>query len=375
MAGRRANGEGSIRQRSEDRWEGRFTDPTTGKRHSVYAETQRACRAAMKAALRRIDDGLPPMDSRQLLRTFMDTYLETVVKPKRAHKTWVSYCERNRLDIAPHLGDIRLAALTPQRVQQWMSDLAAERDEAGAPRLSARSVAYAHSILRAALNVALKWGLIQRNVAALAEAPRAERTYLEPWSPDEAQRLIDHVAGTRWEALYQVALGLGLRMAELINLRWADVDLERGRLVIRKSKTRTGERTLNLPRFLIAALRAHQDRQRLDATLMPEGWNADGYVFPSQEGTRLWHGNLRGSYKRHLKASGVRPIRFHDMRHSCASFLLNEGVALKQVSEILGHAQVSTTSEIYWHVYNESQRGALEVGERFAGRRTASGSK
>jgi integrase len=374
MARRRAHGEGSIRQRGEDRWEGRFTDPTTGKRHSVYAKTQKLCREAMKAALRRIDDGLPPTDSRQLLRTFIETYLDTVVKPKRAHKTWVSYSERARLDILPHLGDIRLVALTPQRVQQWMADLLAEKDEAGAQRLSARTVRYDHSILRAALNIALKWGLVQRNVAALAEPPTAQRTYLQPWSVEEAQRLIDHVAGTRWEGLYRAALGLGLRMSEMINLLWSDVDLARGKLTIRTSKTRKGERTLNLPRFMVEAFQAHRERQRLDALLLPEGWNKAGYVFPSEEGTRLWHGNLRASYKRHLAAAGVRPIRFHDMRHSCASFLLNEGVPVKQVSEILGHAQVSTTSEIYWHVYNESQRGALDVGERFAGRKTATGS-
>lgn len=370
MRNRRGHGEGSIRQRSENRWEGRYTDPATGKRHSVYAKTQRACREAMKAAQRRIDQGLPPTDSRQTLAAFLDQWLETIIKPKKRPRTYDSYNERIRLDISPHLGAITLAGLTPQRVQAWMADLLAETTEGGAPRLRPRTVAYDHSILRAALNVALKWGLVQRNVAALAEAPSSAPPRLEPLSVEEANALIASVAGTRWEGLYRLALGLGLRMGELINLTWADVDLSRARLVVRVSKTRTGERTINLPRFLVDALATHRERQRLDASLMEAGWNSGGFVFPSEVGTRLWHGNLRGSFKRHLKAAGLREIRFHDMRHSCASFLLNEGVPLKQVSEILGHAQTSTTSDIYWHVYNETQRGALDKGERFAGQKS-----
>lgn len=374
MPKRRAHGEGSIRQRPDGRWEARYTEPETGKRRSVYGDTQRACRDALRAVLRRLDEGKPAQDSRETLRSFLHTWLETVVKPKRAHKTYVSYAERVRLDINPHLGELQLQALTPKRVQTWMAGLAAEVDERGKPRLSARTVEYDHSILRNALNVALKWGLVSRNVAALADAPSVERGKADAYTPEEAQRLIESVAGTRWEAFYRLALGLGLRMGELIGLRWRDIDLERGRLTVARSKTRKGERTINMPDFLVDTLHEHRVLQERDRELLPKDWNPDGLVFPSEAGTRLWEGNLRGTFKRHLRAAGLRPIRFHDLRHTCASYLLNEGVPLKQVSDILGHAQTSTTTEIYWHIANETQRGALDKVRGLVGNKRRSGS-
>lgn len=351
-----------MRQRPDGRWEARYND-AGGRRRSVYGATQKEARAALKDALRRIDEGKPATDSKMLLKDWGTHWLTHVIKPAKAPRTHHSYAERWRIDIDPALGELQIGKVSTERIERWRDALLAQE----APKRSPRTVAYAHTLLRAALEEAVRRGLIIRNPAALATAPAVPRSKMEPFTVEEAQTLINSLRGTRWEAFYQVALGLGLRRGELINLRVADLDLERGRLSVRKSKTKAGVRTLNLPDFLRVALAAHRKRQQVEAKLLPEGFNAEGWLFPSQVGTRLGETPLRRTFKLHLKKSGLREIRFHDLRHTCASYLLNEGESLKVVSAILGHAQTSTTSEIYWHLTNGADAVALNKGSKLAG--------
>ena len=358
---RRSKGEGSLRQRPDGRWEARYND-AGGRRRSIYGASQKEARAALKDALRRIDAGQPATDSKMLLKDWGAHWLTHVIKPAKAPRTHHSYAERWRIDIDPALGDTQIGKLTTEQIERWRDALLAQE----APRRSPRTVAYGRTILHAALDEAVRRGLIVRNPAALAAAPAVPRTRFEPFTVEEAQALINSLRGTRWEAFYQLALGLGLRRGELIGLRVADLDLERGRLSVRKAKTKAGVRTLNLPDFLRVALAAHLKRQQVEASLKPALFK-EGWLFPSQVGTKLGETPLRRTFKLHLKKAGLREIRFHDLRHACASYLLNEGVPLKAVSAILGHAQTSTTSEIYWHLTNGSEVEALNKGSKLAG--------
>lgn len=225
--------------------------------------------------------------------------------------------------MVPHLGEIPLTKLTPQQVQQWMRKL---RGLDKAPR----TVQYARAILRVALNDALRWGLVSRNAAALASPPSVERPKIVPLTPEQAKALIAVARGTRWQALYQVALGLGMRKGE------------------------------------ITALRSHKAIQDEEQLWLGEGWNKEGLVFPSEAGIAYSHSNLHKSFKGHLKRAGLpETIRFHDLRHSCAGYLLSEGVPLKTVSDILGHSQISITADYYGHISPKAQREALETVKGF----------
>jgi integrase len=162
--------------------------------------------------------------------------------------------------------------------------------------LSTRSVAYLRVVLRAALNQARKWNLVARNVAELVEPPKCERFRIEPLSPDQARSLLETSKGDRLEALYAVALACGLRMGEILGLRWQEVDLEHGRmtvsqalqrqkgrgLVLAETKTDRSRRTIGLPAQLITALRTHRVRQLQERLAAGSRWKDQGFVFASR---------------------------------------------------------------------------------------------
>jgi integrase len=216
-----------------------------------------------------------------------------------------------------------------------------------------------------ALNQAVKWRLISYNVAALTEAPRVEKREIEPLTMEQARALLEAVRGDPYEALYRIALSLGLRRGEILGLRPADVDLERrelrvsgalqrvrGKLVRTAPKTKPSLRTLPLPDTVYQVLAEHLRRQ---LQIFP---NAE-YVFVSRNGTPIDPHNLLRRFKAGLKRANLpSSVRFHDLRHSCATFLIAQGEHPRVIMDILGHAQMSTTMDIYGHVMPSTQRAA-----------------
>lgn len=377
MAGKRGHGEGTIRQRADkDLWEGMYSyRDATGKlkRRSVYGKTQREAGEKLRAALRTVDQGDAPLTDRQTVAQFLDRWLTDVARPKLRPSTYASYRQKVRLYIVPALGRHQLAKLMPQQVQAMMNGMA----EQG---LSPRSAQYARAILRRALNQALKWGLVTKNAAALTDAPRVERHEMQALNPVQARTFLDVVRGDRLEALYAVALSLGLRQGEALGLRWQDVDLDAGSLHVRSSlqwlsgegpklvepKTRQSRRSLPLTPGLVAQLRAHRQRERLERLAAGEHWQGEewGLVFPNTRGGPLSKHTLTGQYKRHLQRAGMPPLRFHDLRHSCASLLVAQGVHPRIVMEILGHSTITLTMNTYSHVLPQNQRDAAALLDR-----------
>ena len=228
-----------------------------------------------------------------------------------------------------------------------------------------RTAQYARTLLVRAINQAVKWRLVSYNVAALTEAPRVEKHQIEPLTVEQARALLDAVRGDRYEALYRIALSLGLRRGETLALRPADINLERrelrvsgalqrirGKLVRTTPKTKSSIRTLPLSETLTLVLRDHLKRQE---TTFPHA----EYVFVSNHGTAIDPRNLLRRFKRALERAKLpATIRFHDLRHSCATFLIAQGEHPRVVMEILGHAQMSTTMDIYGHVLPSTQPAA-----------------
>ena len=219
MAGKRGDGEGTIRQRKDGLWEAAYSyRDALGhlKRRSLYAKTQREVPEKLRAALRARDQGEAVNTDRQTVAQFLDHWLEDVVKPSVRPKTHHSYAQLVRLHLSPGLGKHQLAKLTPQHVQALMNAKLADG-------LSPRTVQYLRAILRRALGQALKWGLVSRNVATLVDPPRIERKEMATLTPEQAPQFLAAVRGDRLEALYTVALSLGLRQGEALGLRWQDI--------------------------------------------------------------------------------------------------------------------------------------------------------
>ena len=359
MAGKRGDGEGTIRQRKEGLWEAKYSYRDAAgnlQRRSLYAKTQREVSEKLRAALMTIDRGDQPLTDRQTVGQFLDRWLVDVVKPSVRPKTHYSYAQLVRLHLLPGLGRHQLAKLTAQHVQAFMNAKLA----AG---LSARTVQYLRAVLRRALGQALKWGLVSRNVATLIDPPRVERPEMLAFTPEQAARFLAGVRGDRLEALYTVALSLGLRQGEALGLRWQDVDLESGALRVAvalvkingqpprlaEPKTARSRRALPLPAPLIAQLRAHRTRQREERLLAGEKWVGEqwGLVFANRLGGPLDPAHVVTAFKKHLQRAELPNLRFHDLRHSCASLLVAQGTHPREVMEILGHSTIALTMNTY----------------------------
>jgi integrase len=361
MGKRRGHGEGSIHQRGDGRWCALVDLGIINgkrKRKYIYGDTRKEVAEKLKVALRDQQLGLVTVHENQTVTQFLTAWLEQSVKPTNKPSTHQSYRDIIKRHIEPAIGHIVLSKLTPQHIQALLATLQAKK-------LSPRTVQYARAILHHALDQALKWGYVARNVVALVEAPRVERHAVEPLTEAQATALLQAVAGHRLEALYRIALGLGLRRGEVLALRWVDIDLKARTLRVTAGKTASSTRTLPLPETLVDALKVHEQRQQVERA-ESDAWRDQGLVFPSEVGTPISGRNLLRHFKSVLKRVGLpQTIRFHDLRHSCATFLIAQGVHPRVVMEILGHSQISVTMNTYGHVLPETQQDAVQKLDAF----------
>jgi integrase len=361
--GKRGNAEGSVYRRKDGRWVAAVR-PIDGPRVYRYAKTRAEAAAKLTLALKAASDGLPMPPERQTVGAFLLEWLQTTAKPGVRPATYLSYAGLVRVHLVPELGRISLNRLTPQHVQAMMN----RKLEAG---LSPRRVDYIRAVLRRALNDALRWGLVARNVATLARRPKQERYEIRPLDPAQARAFLEAVRGDRLEALYSVALAVGLRQGEALGLRWEDVDLGAGVIHVRKSlqridgrfqlldpKSSRSRRTISLPAVVIDALRAHRDRQLAEKSLAGDHWTDLGLVFTTPLGRPLDGSTVTHAFQRHLERAGLPRQRFHDLRHACASLLLAQGVNPRVVMEVLGHSQITLTLDTYSHVLPTLQADA-----------------
>lgn len=372
--GKRGHGEGTIDERrpkgaltqlADGRWQARLT-LANGKRKAFYGKTKEEARKKLIAAQADRERGLPTTNDRQTVRDFLDRWLEDAAKPKVRPRTYASYRQQIKLHILPAIGKQKLTQLSPTDVQAYMNQKLASG-------LSPRTVQYHRAILRRALGQALKWGDVVRNVATLVDPPKVERHEVEPLTPEQARVFLAAAKGHRYEALYTVALALGLRQGEALGLRWEDVDLDRatlrvraqlqridGKLRLTEPKSKRSRRLVSLPAFAVDALREHRVRQLQERLLAGSRWQDHGLVFPSTIGTPMDARNLVTQYHRLLEQAGLPRKRFHDLRHTCATLLLIQGEDLNVVKEVLGHSQISLTADTYQHVAEALKRGAAD---------------
>lgn len=362
MPRKRAHQEGSVSKRKDGRWEAKIR--IGGKRHCFYGTTQKAVLDKLAAAKKAVEDGLPAAPTRMTVKDFLDSWLEDTVKPSVRPRTYESYKLTVDKHIVPELGGFKLAELSPVHVQRLLALKSASK-------LSGRSVQYIQSVLSRALNRAIKWSLIRRNVAALVPSPKVETSQRTFLSTEDAKKLIQAVQGDRLETLYTVALSIGLRRGEILGLRWHNINLEAGTLTVQNQlqrvdkalnlsepKTRNACRTLSLPTFATDALKAHRLRQAEERIKAKDKWKETGFVFTTRYGGPLEPRNVTRHMQALLVKAKIPSVRFHDLRHTCASLLLAQNVHPRVVMEILGHSKIALTMNTYSHVMPSIQEEA-----------------
>ncbi|HHW17738.1 MAG TPA: site-specific integrase [Firmicutes bacterium] len=358
MPKRRGHGEGSIFKRKDGRWcaELFVGYGENGKKRiwRAYGDSRKEVQEKLTAKIRDYQQGLPVAVSKQTLGQFLETWLEDCVKGYVRPNTYANYKQVLRHFTA--IASTPLNKLTPQQVQH----LYRQKQDAGLTR----TVVLMHAVLHKALDQAVKWGMVPRNIADAVERPRIPARQCHPLSQDEAVRFLEAASEDRLYALYVLAITCGLRFGELLGLCWKDVDLERGTLTVSHQlqtvdgkatlqvpKTAKSRRTIILPAVAIAALKKHRGRQLEERLKLGEAWQDWDLVFYSEIGTPLNESNVRNrSFYPLLEKAGLPRIRFHDLRHTCATLLLAQGVHPKFVQEQLGHSQISVTLDTYSHV-------------------------
>lgn len=368
---RAARGEARPYQRNQDkRWVVAVRDPE-GKRRYLYGSSTEQVLAKRDDFMSATRMGLTPPTGKLSVGRHLDDWLEDR-RGKVRPATWISYEGQVRI----HLESVRRIQLTKLRPAD-VRRLLREREAAGC---APRSVAYTLTIFRMALGQAVRDGLVPRNIASLVDGPRVTRAQLEVWTADEARRVLE--AGDELHALWALLLGRGLRLGEALGLRWSDVDLVAGRLSVTGSirpvdrrvrpegtgrlqrvepKTEAGWRTMALPGFVLEALAEHRaaTTTRIASRL--------GLVFTTPRGTALDPRNVTRAWADLIKAAGVKRIRIHDARHTCAAILLGEGATLEDVKQLFGHETIATTSDIYGHLVEGRSRELANVMQRAIG--------
>lgn len=357
--GRRAAGEGSISQRKDGLWRARlrYTDPITDLPAVVdlYGRTQAEVVDKLWGARRRIRRGDDAKPERVSLSTYLEWWLNNVAATTVRPATLRLYSGVIRNHLNPSaIAEVPISQLRPAAIA------------AIASKSPTRARVIAIAVLRQALDEAVRLHLLERNPAAGLRVPRVEQREMRVLSQEQAQAFLEAARGDRYYALFALALFTGLRQGELLGLRWADLDVERGRLTVSRSlsqqsldaqptKTRGSRRSIDLGPEALAVLLEHRER-----------YGVGEWIFRDSGGSPVRASNLlRRSFRPALERAGITPpIRFHDLRHTAATLMLAAGVHPKVVSERLGHASIAITMDIYSHVQPSMGRAAAETLER-----------
>jgi integrase len=360
---RRGNGEGSIYQRANGRWEAVITVGynATGKRvrRTLYGWTKKEVQDGLTSLQSRKLDGSLSETSKLTVASFLSRWLETVARPGVRATSLANYRRAVNNHIAPMIGGIPLAKLTPAHVQ----GLYAEMEREGKSGYIRRQ---AHIVMRSAFKQAVKWGIIPRNVCDAVDQPRLPQSHFKTLDAEQCVKFLDAARGEKLEAAFVVALGTGLRLGEIFGLQWADVDLQggsifvrhtltelAGRLSLSEPKTPKSRRRVALPAVVVEALHEHRKRELLD------GHAATTWVFHNRLGRPLRRAGFYVShFKPLLKKAGLPDMHFHGLRHTFASLLLSASVHPKIVQEALGHTTISMTLDTYSHLLPTMQAEA-----------------
>jgi integrase len=331
--------------------------PKGPKRRTLYGRTREEARDKMARALADRVDGLVFDDENVTVGEYLDSWLKGSVRGSVRQSTLDRYEIAVRVHIKPALGRLKLRKLTPAHLAGFYQD----RLAAG---FAPASVNKLHVTLHKALDQAVRWRMVPRNVAEAVKGPRPTPPEMRTLSGAETRGLLEAARGDRLEALYVLAVHTGMRQGELLALKWRDIDLENtkvgvrrtitmseGRIFLGEVKTKKSRRTIRLTDAAVRALREHLARQIGHVESLGDLYGDQGLVFASEVGTPINPTNLRRrSFAALLKRANLPRIRFHDLRHTCATLLLGRNVHPKYVQELLGHANIAITLDTYSHV-------------------------
>ena len=377
---RAAQGDGSIRQRPDGLWEGRYTlgaDPGTGKqrRKSVYAPTQAECRKKLREATEAVANGTYFEPAKITVAEWFNLWLAEYLGSVK-HATAISYGQHVKNHVLPNIGAVKLADLRAPMIQRIYNNLQRQG-------ISPKTIKNLHGCIHKSLEVAVRNDYIARNPADVCTLPRIEKSEIQPLDAPDIKKLLEALNGHKHEVLIKTAMFTGMRIGELIGLTWDCVDFENGVICVKKQLLRPrvkGEgytygtlkndkpRTITPANAVMDMLRAHKRRQAQQRLLAGSAWDDGGFpglVFTNELGGHLCHNHISKQLDKALEAAGIPKHRFHDLRHTYAVNSLRAGDDIKTVQENLGHHTAAFTLDMYAHSTETMKRESAKRMDAF----------
>lgn len=361
----RSKGEGTVYQRSDSAWRAQMSIKGTRISKSFRTKVDALLwlhRMQLEMGRRSNDLG-----SQMTLGEYLLQWLEKnriALRPKTSHQ----YQHIINKHIIPNIGNISLNSLRLERVEQFYADLI----QAG---IGIRIVRTTHAILHKAMEKAIRYELVNSNPTQDAALPAYRLGEMKVLDESQVKRFLIAAQDSRYLALYHLALTTGMRQGELFGLKWTDLQWHNRTLLVQRQvqnisgqgaifqepKTRAGRRTIKIGEAVSQVLHLHLERQQRQKAAMGSRWKDHDLIFPSRVGTPLDPSNVRLDFIRVLEKARLPRIRFHDLRHTSASLMLNHGIPVIVVSKRLGHSKPSVTLDIYGHLYQEMQEEAARI--------------
>ncbi len=356
---------GYIRKRGKNYqltiWVGKKPDGRPSRHFETIRGSKADAQRRLRELLSEIDRNTYTAPSHMTLAQLLDQWLDGYCRTKCSMRTQDSYEYLVRCHLVPAMGHIKLDELQPRIIQNYYGK--------ACENVSNRTVLHTHRVLSQALKWAVRQGYAGKNPAELTDPPTPLYRNMTTLSSAEVSLLLEHAQGNDYYPVIYTAISTGLRRNEILGLRWRDVDLlmasisvsqvlykGRGRIEFKEPKTEHSRRRVAMTPKLAIYLREHKERQEQS---MRRPLTLDDLVFSHPDGTPLDPSTVSHSFNKIVKAAGLK-VRFHDLRHSCASLMLREGIHPKIVSEMLGHSSVAITLDIYSHVTPGLQEAAAK---------------
>ena len=365
----RGKNEGSISKRENGTYRAQVTIEN-GKRVSATFKTKTEAQKWIRDQSIKLERGFDFQGSKITMAEYLPQWLENSSTTLR-NKTTLNYSRTMNRHIIPNLGKVALKDLTLAIVEKFYSSLT----KAG---VGARTVRICHNIVHKSLEKALRYGLVTYNASHGAALPRYVHAEMKILDIAQVSQFLIAAHESPYKALYYLAVTTGMRQGELFGLKWSDLQWSSGIIQVQRQaqrvdgqgwsfmepKTKAGRRPVMLGESTLQVLREHHEMQEWQTAFAGKEWQENDLIVPNTVGAPGDPSNLRIDFNNTLARAGIPKIRFHDLRHTAASMLLNHNVPLIVVSRMLGHSKVSITLDIYGHLIHEFQDQASETMEK-----------